>query len=234
MFKLFKRHNFEVIMIKYIKGDLVRDAEIDFDLIGHGCNCFRSFGAGIAKDVRDNYIGAYQEDLKTRHGATNKLGKYTMWANDNIIILNLYTQYKYGNDSRNADYDAIRSCMRAIKTDFSGKKIGLPFIGAGLAKGDWGIISDIISEELDGEDVTVVIWEKSNKKWQLDLLVNTADLLDNSVEARICKAIDKRRQWYLDNEFKEYNGELPGFINLMLETNLSRDASVISWLYLLK
>ena len=24
--------------IKYIKGDLVRDAERDYDVIGHGCN----------------------------------------------------------------------------------------------------------------------------------------------------------------------------------------------------
>jgi O-acetyl-ADP-ribose deacetylase (regulator of RNase III) len=60
--------------------------------------------------------------------------------------------------------------MKLIKDGFSGKKIGLPFIGAGLAGGDWAIISQIIKEELAGEDITVVVWEKSRDKWQLDLL----------------------------------------------------------------
>lgn len=156
--------------IKYIKGDLVRDAERDFDAIGHGCNCFNNMGAGIAKDVRLKYPGAYQVDVSTQYGDKKKLGNYTKWSNDNITILNLYTQYRYGNRERNADYDAIRSCMRSIKEDFSGKKIGLPLIGAGLAKGDWGTISSIIEEELAGEDVTVVIWERSKEKWQLELL----------------------------------------------------------------
>jgi len=155
--------------IKYIKGDLVRDAEY-FDIIGHGCNCFLSFGAGIAKDVKIKYPDAYKEDLKTQYGDKGKLGNYTKFENDNIIVLNLYTQYKYSNSQVNADYDAIRSCMKSIKEDYPGKKVGLPLIGAGLAQGDWGIISSIIEEELQGEDVTVMIWEKSRNAKQLQLL----------------------------------------------------------------
>jgi len=33
-------------------------------------------------------------------------------------------------------------------------------IGAGLAGGDWGVISTIIKEELEGEDHTLVLFEK--------------------------------------------------------------------------
>ena len=159
-------------MIKYIKGDLIRDAEKHFDVIGHGCNCFNNMGAGIARDVRQKYPGAYRIDVETQYGAKEKLGTYTSWSNDDITVLNLYTQYKYGNRERHADYDAIRSCMRHIKNDFSGNKIGLPLIGAGLAQGDWGKISSIMEEELEGEDVTVVIWENSRQNWQLNLLNN--------------------------------------------------------------
>lgn len=54
------------------------------------------------------------------------------------------------------DYDAVRSCMRWIKERYSGLRIGLPKIGAGLAGGDWDRISRIVDEELDGEDVTLV------------------------------------------------------------------------------
>ena len=156
--------------IKYTQGDLVRDAERDFDVIGHGCNCFNNMGAGIAKDVRIQYPGAYKVDVATQMGSKDKLGNYTKWDSENITILNLYTQWKYGNSERNADYDAIRNCMKSIKEDYSGKKIGLPLIGAGLAQGDWGIISQIIEDELSGEDVTIVVWERSKEPWQLKLI----------------------------------------------------------------
>jgi O-acetyl-ADP-ribose deacetylase (regulator of RNase III) len=51
---------------------------------------------------------------------------------------------------------------KIMKQKFSGKKIGLPLIGAGLASGNWETIESIIKEELLDEDVTVVIWEKGN------------------------------------------------------------------------
>jgi len=35
-----------------------------------------------------------------------------------------------------------------------------PAIGAGLAGGNWEVISQIIEEELDGEDHTLVVYEK--------------------------------------------------------------------------
>jgi O-acetyl-ADP-ribose deacetylase (regulator of RNase III) len=55
-----------------------------------------------------------------------------------------------------ADYDAIRSVFKKIKSNFSGKRIGYPKIGAGLAGGDWDQISKIIDEELIDEDHTLV------------------------------------------------------------------------------
>ncbi len=46
--------------------------------------------------------------------------------------------------------------MKQIKRDFSGKRIGFPKIGAGLAGGDWERIAEIIKTELAGEDLTLV------------------------------------------------------------------------------
>jgi O-acetyl-ADP-ribose deacetylase (regulator of RNase III) len=54
------------------------------------------------------------------------------------------------------DYNALRQAMKKIKNNFSGKKIAYPLIGAGLAKGDWNKISEIINQELDGENHTLV------------------------------------------------------------------------------
>jgi len=156
--------------IKYIKGDLVRDAERDYDVISHGCNCYCTFGAGIALGVKNKWPDAYAADRASVFADKGKLGTYTQWSNDNITILNMYTQWDYKGKSINADYDAIRSCMKAMKLEFSGNKIGLPLVGAGLAGGDFNIIEKIIKEELVNEDVTIVVWEKTKEQWQLNLL----------------------------------------------------------------
>jgi len=44
---------------------------------------------------------------------------------------------------------------------FSGKRIAYPLLGAGLAGGDWDIISKIISKVLENEDHTLVKFKPS-------------------------------------------------------------------------
>jgi O-acetyl-ADP-ribose deacetylase (regulator of RNase III) len=74
----------------------------------------------------------------------------------NFTIVNAYTQFHWQGEGVLADYDAIRSVFRQVKQQFGGKRIGYPKIGAGLARGDWAIISDIIETELAGENHTYV------------------------------------------------------------------------------
>ena len=121
--------------LKYTKGDLVRDAEEQFDVMGHGCNCFCTMGAGIALAVSRKYPGALLADQATVSGDESKLGDYSKWSNDDITILNMYTQFDFRGRGNKADYVAIRNAMKKMRREFSGKKIGLPLIGAGLAGG---------------------------------------------------------------------------------------------------
>ena len=165
--------------LKYTKGDLVRDAERDFDVIGHGCNCYCTFGAGIALSVKKKYPRAYDADRATALGDRDKLGDLSVWSNNNIIILNMYTQWHYKGSEVKADYDAIRESMKKVKKYYTGKKIGFPLIGAGLAGGDWNVISKIIEDELKGEDVTVVIWESTKEDWQLKLIGGSQNNMSN-------------------------------------------------------
>ena len=46
--------------------------------------------------------------------------------------------------------------MKLINVDYKGKRIGYPLIGAGLAGGDWAVISEIIDQELVDVDHTLV------------------------------------------------------------------------------
>ena len=121
----------------------------EIQIIIHGCNCFRSFGAGIAKSIKERYPKAYEADLNTGHGDKNKLGQYSYAKlSDDKTIINAYTQYAYGGNKVNADYDAIRKVFTLLEEKYrnSNMLIGIPMIGAGLAGGDWETISNIIND----------------------------------------------------------------------------------------
>lgn len=148
-----------------IQGDLIKLAKKGrFDVIVHGCNCFCNMGKGIAKTIRLEFPEVFIADCETKSGDKEKLGSFTkatvLVDSAPLIVVNAYTQYDFLGPQPNVDYAAIRSVFRAIKQNFSGIRIGYPQIGAGLARGDWTLISGIIDEELAGEDHTVVIFSE--------------------------------------------------------------------------
>ena len=147
-------------MIRYVDGDLVRDAE-NYDVIVHCCNCFCTMGSGIAPQIKNKFPEAYKVDCDTVSGDKSKLGTITHTTGTKPVVVNLYGQYGYNGRAHgdiDVDYDAIRSGMKLIKEKFSGKFIGMPKLGAGLAGGDWATIEKIIEEELQGEYVVIVNW----------------------------------------------------------------------------
>lgn len=156
-------------LLNYTFGDLVRDAHT-FDAIIHGCNCFISMGSGIAAMISKKFPEAYGVDKKTEKGSKKKLGGYTHYSYDEFTVINAYTQFYSGAQEKEQTKErsiyirewAIRKSMRKIKQNFSGKRLALPLIGAGIAGGDWERIEKIILEELIGEDVTIVVWEQDN------------------------------------------------------------------------
>lgn len=154
--------------MKIIKGDLIQLALAHkFDVIVHGCNCFHTMGAGIAKQLKQTFPDVYLVDKKhTRYADESKLGTFSsasFLSEDNhvLTILNAYTQFNYSGSGVKVNYSAISSIFSGIKELYSGKKIAYPKIGAGLAGGDWSIISSIIDEKLEGEDHTLVVYSRS-------------------------------------------------------------------------
>jgi O-acetyl-ADP-ribose deacetylase (regulator of RNase III) len=146
-------------------GDLIQKAKAgEFDVIIHGCNCYCTMGAGIAKTIKQVFPAAYQADLATIVGDKTKLGTYSVaqltTAGKTLTILNAYTQFDWRGPGRKADYEAIRQVFRRVKQEYATKRIGYPAIGAGLAGGDWATIASIIEEELAGEAHVFVQWAK--------------------------------------------------------------------------
>lgn len=127
-----------------------------FDVIVHGCNCHHTMGAGIALQIKKEFPQAYRADLRTALSDPAKLGTYSCAQDGPLTIVNAYTQFDFGTDKPNVDYDAIAKVFAQIAVDFSGRKIGYPRIGAGRAGGDWSRISAIIDKALEGQDHCLV------------------------------------------------------------------------------
>lgn len=146
-----------------VRGDLVRLALAGvFDVVVHGCNCQCVMGAGIAKAIRTAFPSAFDADKATSRGDRGKLGTFSsalvVSGGRSITVVNAYTQFHWRGRKPLADYEAIRRVFSLIRSTFSGKRIGYPKIGAGLAGGDWPTIAAIIDDALAGEDHRLVVY----------------------------------------------------------------------------
>lgn len=145
-----------------IKGNLL---DSGCEILAHGCNCFNTMGSGVAAALRRAFPEVYEVDCLTKRGDRTKLGKYSYAVIDRgiptdetkpVFVLNLYTQYNFGNEVRQLDYEALANCLEALKT-FSDRyptyKIALPFIGCGLAGGEWSIVKAFIEATFPDKDI---------------------------------------------------------------------------------
>lgn len=150
-------------MIKIIKGDLL---SVEAGFIVHGCNCIGAMGSGVAKVMREKYPEVYEqyaelcENRKSSGRLESLLGTCQyIRINDQLIVVNAFTQLMPGTHARMVNYDAIVSCFEDINIKLTeveniNQTISFPKIGAGLAGGRWDIISGIID---------TVVSEKFNK-----------------------------------------------------------------------
>lgn len=148
-------------MVKYATGDLVqkiREGAVDVAL--HGCNCFHTMGAGIARQLKDAFPEVYQADLTTARGDYGKMATWSMATlPSGQRIFNCYTQFSFGplrGRTELVDYAALQACLKGLGLLLKSEdRIGMPWIGCGLAGGDRMVVQSIIEKELGHLDVTV-------------------------------------------------------------------------------
>jgi O-acetyl-ADP-ribose deacetylase (regulator of RNase III) len=86
--------------MKQIAGDLLKLAQEGvFDVIAHGCNCFCTMGAGVAKGVATYFPQPLEADRKTLKRDRSKLGTCTVadvqTTSGELRVVNAYTQYDF-------------------------------------------------------------------------------------------------------------------------------------------
>lgn len=122
--------------ITNVRGDIL-DYVGKCDYIIHGCNCYHTMGAGVAKVLNDFSGGRLlNADRKTPKGDINKLGTYSKVVGHKITIFNLYTQHGYGRDGVYIHWYSFRKGVTQIlNTIPENSVVVMPPIGCGLAGG---------------------------------------------------------------------------------------------------
>lgn len=145
------------MQIIYKTGDALAGTERFFC---HGCNAQGVMGSGIAAQVRAQFPAAYKAYREQYEREGLKLGDRISVDCGTKTIINAVTQEHYGRDPNTVyvSYEAIEKAVRGINAWSAlaensapmkrmigqPKEVAFPLIGAGLANGDWDIISKII------------------------------------------------------------------------------------------
>lgn len=148
-------------MIEYIKGDLFAEPH---KIIVHGVNCHGIMHSGVAKIIREKWPEVYEDyhqfcQLREPYRYLGFVRDTP--ANDGTLILNCFTQEKYGKDGkRYVSYDAIDNCFERVNKvldNIDNEYIAMPKIGAGLGGGHWPVIEAIINHKLQNHQVKVYV-----------------------------------------------------------------------------
>lgn len=135
-------------MLKHTKGNLLDLAEAGlFDIVVQGCNCFNTMGGGIAREIRERYPLVASVDMATVCGDYNKLGNWTecdAGSKNRFTVINAYTQYNMSQGTDVFEYTAFDLICQKLHKAYGTKRIGLPYIGMGLAGGNKATIMEQI------------------------------------------------------------------------------------------
>lgn len=145
-------------MVRTITGDIIKLAKTgDYSYLAHGCNCQRRMKSGLAKQIVENFPRVEEADNQTIKGDWKKLGTINLTEYPEVTIINAYTQFFYGTNSRKLDYEALYKCLEKIDELMSGEdSLLIPKIGCGLAGGNWRIVKTMIQEVLKDKNVKIV------------------------------------------------------------------------------
>jgi len=141
--------------VEYRKGDIFTT---EINVIGHGCNCVGSMGAGIALQVIKRNPEMLTEYQHRCHQQQFKPGAAWLWTNPTTgkSVLNLGTQYFPGANARLAWVKEALTAALSLNLE----AFAIPRIGAGIGGLDWEEVKAAIEELSDQFPTTkVVIYE---------------------------------------------------------------------------
>ena len=160
--------------VKVIKGDIL-NLDIEIDVIFHVANIRKTFGAGLAKQIKDQYPRVHQADVNYHLIGEERFGKYSselVTYNDktfDVEFFNLYAQDLFGDNlSESKTPFRVEYYIQALSgalNDLQGRfckpeLLAFPWgIGCGLSGGNFEYVKPI-TEQLVKEKGFDVVWVK--------------------------------------------------------------------------
>ena len=150
-----------------IKGDLF-DPSHNFEGLAQGVNTKGKMGAGIAVVFRNKYPGMYEEYRRLCKDYTDVLpGLLHSWNNPNWdgedptqVVFNLFSQDWPGPNGR---YEWLASSALLMRLDAENRcfdRVGLPWIGCGIAKLERHNVQHFFERILGPSEVQFVLVEQ--------------------------------------------------------------------------
>lgn len=164
------------MIIQYKKGDLLEYFHNgECDVIAHCCNCQGVMGSGIAAQIKEEYVGAYEsyKEHEQHHGGlelgTCSYADFGDSFEDVKTIVNLHAQNLYGYDgSRFVDYEALYETLRQTKEmmlEYGRHTLGVPYkMACDRAGGDWRIVEAMIRVIFENTDIDILVVEYEPKQ----------------------------------------------------------------------
>lgn len=143
-------------------GDLLKS---DCTVIMHQANCQKTMGAGIAKAIAHKFPEAKKVDKENRLSPEERFGTFTHYEDENVTIVNLYGQLRYGKKGVFTDYKKLENSINSffiygLENNIDLNKVGIPYkMGCGLAGGDWIVVKALLERQSNKHNVNIHIYE---------------------------------------------------------------------------
>ncbi len=155
------------VPIKYVTGDATNPVEPGKRIIAHCCNDTGFWNAGFVRALSERFHQPERDYRRWARGLAPvpfRLGEVQfVRVQPGLCVANIIGQsgIRSASNPTPIRYDSLREGLArvrviALEDDAS---VHMPRMGAGLAGGDWQIISTIIEDELCSDGVNVTVYD---------------------------------------------------------------------------
>ena len=157
--------------VHYITGNAL-DFPENTNVLAHGCNRQGTMGAGIARQIAEEFPAAVEADQKAFQSNENQLGMMSsaVVAGGAKRVANLYCQTFYGAEKRQVDYEALYVCLSSLRDILEDAakqgrvyRLALPWLGTGLAGGSKTVVRAMIEDVFGASPIETFVVERAAK-----------------------------------------------------------------------
>lgn len=161
-----QHENVNVNSIKYVKGDAIQPSHGGHRIVAQVVNDKTPmWGGGFALAVRKR-LPDVQKDFHswviTEPGRLALGNSHLSIVDDRTDVFNMICQSGYKQTSKpTIRYSALRKCLArlSVLAKERGATVHMPRIGCGQARGNWHIVSELITELLCEEGINVTVYD---------------------------------------------------------------------------